>query len=243
MELTQLSDPQAVLDAITEFDELGRGAFLAKYGFGEALSYFIRWDGKYYDSKAIAGAAVGHQFPAEGPLSNNDFSGGKSTVLQKMAELGFAVSDAPPATSSELIERIAGVKKYQREGYSAPHKTLLLLLAIRNLENNGTSRQQVNNLNNQLKELLGAIGAIQENSLEPIWRLQRDGLAEIVSSEGHLTNKHQLSQVPQPALLTAQHTEWLLPTSVEMLLNGDATREQVIQDSPINSIPTSRRQP
>jgi hypothetical protein len=40
-----------------EFDSLGREEFLAKYGFGEARSYFLVRDGKAYDSKAVVGAA------------------------------------------------------------------------------------------------------------------------------------------------------------------------------------------
>ena len=46
--------------ALAEAEAIGREAFLAKYGFGPARSYFIEWNGEHYDSKAIAGAAHGH---------------------------------------------------------------------------------------------------------------------------------------------------------------------------------------
>ena len=230
MELSSLSDPSAVLKAIDEFDRIGRTAFLTKYGFGEAVSYFIRWNGCYYDSKAIAGAAVGYQAPDKRPLLNSEFSGGQSTVLQKMAALGFAVSDAPPGTADQLLERVQDLRKFRREAHSAPHKTLLLMIAVNNYRATGSSRRTVRNLNTQLKDLLGAIDAIQENSLEPIWRLQRDGLAEITSEKGHLTNTHQLADLPSTGVLTSPDTEWFLPQPVEQLLQDEVIATQVIQE-------------
>ena len=67
--LSDLSDKSAVLQAMTEYDELGRDAFLARYGYGPARSYFVVHDGRRYDSKAIAGVAHGKPFPTEGSLA------------------------------------------------------------------------------------------------------------------------------------------------------------------------------
>jgi hypothetical protein len=39
--LAKLNDRAAVLSAIAEFDKIGREAFLEKYGFGQAMSYFV----------------------------------------------------------------------------------------------------------------------------------------------------------------------------------------------------------
>jgi hypothetical protein len=41
MALNLLTSRDAVLAAVREFDELGRDAFLAKYGYDRALSYFV----------------------------------------------------------------------------------------------------------------------------------------------------------------------------------------------------------
>ena len=57
MDLSGLTDADAVRQAIAEFDRTGREQFLNKYGFGVARAHFLRRSGKYYDSKAIAGAA------------------------------------------------------------------------------------------------------------------------------------------------------------------------------------------
>ncbi len=55
MGLAEVTDPEAVLRAIAEFDERGRRAFLNEYGFAPARDYFIVVDDKKYDSKAITG--------------------------------------------------------------------------------------------------------------------------------------------------------------------------------------------
>lgn len=79
----------AVLEAIAEFDEMGREAFLKKYGFGEAQEYYIEHNDRLYDSKAIVGVAYKYQFPTLGPLRPDQFSGGKATVMKKLKQLGF----------------------------------------------------------------------------------------------------------------------------------------------------------
>jgi putative restriction endonuclease len=89
MGLKDLNDRSAVLAATDEFDRLGRSAFLAKYGFKEARGYFLQIGGKRYDSKAIAGAAHGYQYPDRGPLKAGVFSGGAAAVQRKLEKLGF----------------------------------------------------------------------------------------------------------------------------------------------------------
>ncbi len=101
MNFKDLSDPKSVLKAIAEFDAMGRDAFLSHYGFGKARMFFLIHKGKSYDSKAIVGAAYGHQFGT--PLTPTDFSGGQATVVPKLAELGFEV------VALELNERSAAM--------------------------------------------------------------------------------------------------------------------------------------
>jgi 5-methylcytosine-specific restriction protein B len=90
--LANVTDPDAVLAAIREADELGRAQFLKKYGFAESREYFLRYDGNLYDSKAIMGAAHGFQHPDLGPLTSHDFSGGERTVQKQLEKLGFVVT-------------------------------------------------------------------------------------------------------------------------------------------------------
>ena len=99
MTISDIRDPSSVRKAIDEFDDLGRQAFLAKYGFGEARSYYLEDGGNLYDSKAIIGAA--HGFEHGIPLTSDEFSGGEHTVQRKLEELGFkAVVDSAKDTRS-----------------------------------------------------------------------------------------------------------------------------------------------
>jgi 5-methylcytosine-specific restriction enzyme A len=81
----------AVRAAIRECEEMGRDRFLEHYGFKRARSYYLVFEGKFYDSKAILGVAHRHQFPGTGPLKPSDFSGGKDTVKPRLESLGFEV--------------------------------------------------------------------------------------------------------------------------------------------------------
>jgi hypothetical protein len=89
MTIFNIKSRDAILAAIHDFDELGRDEFLKKYGFGYAKDYFLCYEGRYYDSKAIVGAAHGFEFGQF--LKAADFSGGVKTVQQLLEKLGFQV--------------------------------------------------------------------------------------------------------------------------------------------------------
>jgi putative restriction endonuclease len=87
-----------------EFDEIGRDAFLTRYGYRPARSFFVVHGGKRYDSKALAGVAVGKQFPALGPLAATEFSGGEATVKSKLESLGFHVISKHEDSENQSLE-------------------------------------------------------------------------------------------------------------------------------------------
>ena len=80
---------KSVIQAIEEFDSLGRSRFLDKYGYGPSQSYFLEFEGQRYDSKAICGVAV--KFALGSALRPEDFSGGALTVQTKLESLGFTI--------------------------------------------------------------------------------------------------------------------------------------------------------
>lgn len=93
----------AVTAALDEFDALGRDAFLKRYGFGPARSYFVERGGKRYDSKAIAGAAHA-KLPNRSPLKASEFSGGEQTVAAVLGNLGFKVRNIPAGATKSLSD-------------------------------------------------------------------------------------------------------------------------------------------
>ncbi|MBX7497226.1 HNH endonuclease [Qipengyuania sp. 6B39] len=114
--LGELTSAEAVRQAMHEYDQIGRGPFLKKYGFRPARAYFVSNDGKLYDSKAIAGVAYGIQHPERGHLTWQDFVGGDATVRPKLESLGFTVvSDGPPQTASFASDQLVVGEIYPRE--------------------------------------------------------------------------------------------------------------------------------
>jgi MrcB-like, N-terminal domain/AAA domain (dynein-related subfamily) len=103
MPLGDLTSAAAVEKALDEFDALGREAFLTQYGYGRARRYFVRRDGKYYDSKAIAGAAVGFEHPDKGPLTSGEFTGGEHGAKGKLERLGFDVVPRPGLAAADRL--------------------------------------------------------------------------------------------------------------------------------------------
>ncbi|GLO43379.1 hypothetical protein PPUN15366_50270 [Pseudomonas putida] len=92
-QLSLLKSPAAVQAAMDEFSHLGRVAFLKRYGFGKSRDYMVHnpRTGEPCDSKAIVGVAFGKQFPNQGVLRAEDFSGGEMTVVPLLQALGFEV--------------------------------------------------------------------------------------------------------------------------------------------------------
>ena len=84
-----------VLAAVEEHDKIGRVKFLNKYGFKAAKKFMLVIDERRYDSKAICGVAHKFDFPKEGALSSDSFSGGTSTVVKRLEALGFPVIVEP----------------------------------------------------------------------------------------------------------------------------------------------------
>lgn len=105
-------DRAAVLSATEEFDRLGRERFLQLHGFRRSRAYFLRHDGKLYDSKAIVGVAHGYSGGERRTLAAAQFTGGDATVASILRNLGFdmEVPDAP--TTFNSLSNVAP------EGYS-----------------------------------------------------------------------------------------------------------------------------
>jgi 5-methylcytosine-specific restriction protein B len=97
--LSDLTSAEAVEAAMDEHDRLGEPAFVAKYGFGPARTFFVLRDGTRYPSKAIVGAAHGYQHPDRGPLTSTDIRGG-ARIVSKLEELNF---DVEPASHSAAV--------------------------------------------------------------------------------------------------------------------------------------------
>ncbi|MFG2248999.1 HNH endonuclease signature motif containing protein [Spirillospora sp. NPDC048823] len=125
----QVITREAVLHTIAECDELGRHRFLDRYGFAPARQYFLYHDGVYYDSKAIVGVAYRHVTGR--PLTADQFSGGRQTVVRLLTRLGFEVAnDEPIAPRRRLIEILETLRIASTADGPARHQPITLLWAF-----------------------------------------------------------------------------------------------------------------
>lgn len=115
---------EGVLNAITEFDAVGKDAFLERYGFNGARDYFLVYEGKRYDSKAIA--AVAHKWAPEGggrALTALELSGGRQDVAKLLRELGFTVTEPDQNADWTWDEHVLALDLYMTNPASPPGKT------------------------------------------------------------------------------------------------------------------------
>lgn len=89
--LSELTDPQAVLDTIARFRTLGRDQFLSEHGFDRSRDYFVREGGELFDSKPLLAVAYAVQYPDRGILDVKGFSGGTGGAVRALNRLGFEV--------------------------------------------------------------------------------------------------------------------------------------------------------
>ncbi|MET8986956.1 HNH endonuclease [Nonomuraea wenchangensis] len=122
-------DREMVLAAIEEYDRLGRDAFLERYGYREARDYFIIYQGRRYDSKAIAGVA--HRGVNGRALRASEFSGGAATVGRVLGRLGFLLGSGQGASpAAAFMEKIRSLDTAVSNGRPKRHQPLTLLWAL-----------------------------------------------------------------------------------------------------------------
>ncbi len=88
MSWRNIQKPDSIWQAICECDRLGQGEFLRKYGYGKATKYRLVANDKFYDPKAILGAA--HKYEFGYPLHRNQVKNAKGRK-QKFEQLGFVI--------------------------------------------------------------------------------------------------------------------------------------------------------
>jgi len=184
----------AVDAALDEFVLLGRDAFLQKYRFGPARDFFVIHPTSRVscDSKAVVGAAYGIQFPEQGPLRPQDFSGGKATVVKLLKGLGFDLSDgeAVPASNKDrawaryenelivadylqmLVKELAG-QKYNKAERA---RTLIPLL-------NDRSQASIEFKRANISAVMIELGFPSLQGYKPRGNFQRDGLMDVVAEQ------------------------------------------------------------
>lgn len=108
--ISEIKTKESILEAINEYDKLGKKAFLEKYNYKESTKYFLYYNNKLYDSKAIVGVSYKYEYPTEKYLSNVEFSGGVNTVVNLLNSFDFIVMEKSIITAVYIA-----LKKLNRE--------------------------------------------------------------------------------------------------------------------------------
>lgn len=91
--ITSIKNRSSILSSIKEYDKVGKDNFLNKYGYKDSRKYYLSYNGKEYDSKAIVGVAFQYEYPTEPYLQSTEFSGGKNTVVKLLNSFDFIVTE------------------------------------------------------------------------------------------------------------------------------------------------------
>src|SRR5262245_33175915 len=121
----------------------------------------------------------------------------------------------------EIRRRVRDLNVWKRSDERAPHKPLLLLMALARLQRGESSRVAFKEIEDPLKRLLIDFGP-QRTSYHPelpFWHLQSDGLW-LVKSDGELLKRGD-TQSPRKTELIEKKAHGELPPDVEKTLLSD----------------------
>lgn len=133
-------------------------------------------------------------------------------------------------TKAEILERFSGLKTWKSGGERAPHKPLLLLLALGKCRNNGQRLLKYSDIEADLKDLLICFGPYRKSikTEQPFWRLTSDKLWEIPDKKLIAVN---CSGDPSRRELIEQGIQGGLKEEVYIKLSSDDNLfEQVVEN-------------
>ena len=99
----------SVLDAVDEYDDLGRDGFLARYGFAGQVDVVLEYVGQKYDGMAVL--AAGHGFLTGTPLTSAELSDKEPEVAERLARLQFHVLCTPKVKAPTRARKTAASRR------------------------------------------------------------------------------------------------------------------------------------
>jgi putative restriction endonuclease len=120
-----------------------------------------------------------------------------------------------------ILNSIQNLNVWKRGGQRAPHKPLLILLALGRLQRGEDRLAAYPDIENKLAELLREFGPPREavHPEYPFWRLQRDGLWEVV--ETHPLRRRESNTDPLASELRRFHIPGGFPEHIDALFRQD----------------------
>ncbi|OMC42592.1 hypothetical protein A5742_30335 [Mycolicibacterium fortuitum] len=153
-------EESSVLAAIAEYDRLGQDEFLRRYNFGKSSKFRLLYNGRFYDSKAIAGVAHGFAtndfWTTERPFGGTG-PGGAVTILES---LGFFID------RGGLLFQLTQLNVDQTHGKRAPYQYVVLLWAMARARAHAPRMVDFSDARDELRDLLAPF-AIAKTAPDP----------------------------------------------------------------------------
>jgi putative restriction endonuclease len=131
----------------------------------------------------VSSPTLGQSF--QGPAAVRRITDRADAMLAGFAaDLPLLDRAGEPLTDAEILEKFVAIRRYTANGIRAPHKPLLLLLALSALQR-GERWVSYRRVEPRLSALLREYGpsTVRVAPEHPFWRLQRDGIWEIPGFE------------------------------------------------------------
>lgn len=130
----------------------------------------------------------------------------------------MATSTSAQARSEEVLDQIAGMRRFSRDGYVAPNKPITLLWALARLEEGEPRLVRFATAEQELQPLLDAYALYRTSPVHAFWALQTDGLWEVLW-EGEMVQRRRSREPTQTSL--REHASGGFPEEVFTLLATD----------------------
>lgn len=124
-----------------------------------------------------------------------------------------------------VLGQIAGIRRFARNGFVAPNKPLTLLWALGRVEQGEPRLTPYATAERELQPLLDVYGTPGTSPVHAFWRLQNDGVWEVVASEELVPSSP--SKEPPLAAMRAHASGGFTTALYDALLASQALREAV----------------
>lgn len=150
---------------------------------------------------------------------------------------------ADTTTDEQLLERFDRISVFSRGEHRAPHKPLLLLLALENVRVGGGRWLRFNTASKRLGELLAEFGTPAKSTRtdEPYWRLAHDSVWELPELAVLKEQVNKSGDIPIKALREADAQAGFPDDVHEQLTKNPALVARAAQRVVEKNFPEGRR--
>lgn len=135
----------------------------------------------------------------------------------------------PPESWDALLTRVREMRRSKSGDRIGPHKNTVLAWAFSELLRTGQREWPIEIVLNGVDAVLQELGLPPASALDPVWRLQRDGLCQINRDGASLQTLYPTSAPPSRQQLITPNTLWSLPSAVADLVEPNGSDSDELQ--------------